>query len=241
MGRLPTACEGVDGPAMQLRPVRTSGFCYTHGMSDTIGSPGGVKPRKSEYVEQTRIALLDAAQALFVENGYEGTSLAEVAKAARFTKGAVYGHFHDKKALFIAVFERIQNQAIGPVLTVDAFQVAEMGVRDIVSEFLNVCSDPLYRRVVLELGPTVLGPTLWRELDHQYAGKILESLFTALLQAGIVEGQSPYLLSRLCCAAAGEAALQIAASRKPDQTREHAICTLSRMFNGLISSATTKA
>lgn len=226
---------------MQLLPFRTFGFRYTHGMSDTIGPMGHVKSRKSDYVEQTRIALLDAAQALFVENGYEKTSLAEVARTARFTKGAVYGHFPDKKALFIAVFERVQTLTLGPVLAVDVSDIEAIDAREIVTRFLNVCSDPLYRRVVLELGPTVLGPTLWRDLDHQYAGQILESLFDALLQAGVVEGQSSYLLSRLCCAAAGEAALQIAVSSDPNQMREHAIEDLTRMFNGLSSSAPTRA
>lgn len=54
----------------------------------------------------TRAALLDAAALLFDERGVSRTSLADIAKAAGTTRGAIYWHFADKAALFDAMVER---------------------------------------------------------------------------------------------------------------------------------------
>src|ERR1700730_3225389 len=59
---------------------------------------------RSQHAEPTRRAVLAAARALFGRNGYAQTSVGEIADAARVTKGAVYHHFANKKALFRAVY-----------------------------------------------------------------------------------------------------------------------------------------
>ncbi|OBB89534.1 TetR/AcrR family transcriptional regulator [Mycobacterium sp. 852002-30065_SCH5024008] len=200
-----------------------------------------VKPRRSDYVEQTRTALLDAAERLFAERGYNATSLAAVADAARFTKGAVYGHFPDKESLFIAVFERVQTNALTPLMAIDGDALGGAGVMTVVAGFLDVCADPLYRTIVLELGPTVLGATRWRELDHRYAGRILEEQLAKLIDEGSIVSGPADLLSRLCCAAAGEAALQIAQSPNPTRTREQSMQALTKMFTGLLATSPTDA
>ncbi len=50
--------------------------------------------------------VLDAATALFLEQGYGRTTIDQVAKGAGTGKSAVYGHFVDKPALFSAVVRR---------------------------------------------------------------------------------------------------------------------------------------
>lgn len=195
-----------------------------------------VKPRRSEYVEQTRAALLDAAEALFAEKGFAATSLAAVAEAARFTKGAVYGHFPDKESLFVAVFERVQTTALAPLMSVDADAVGPPDVMAMVVGFLDICAEPRYRTIVLEQGPVALGATRWRELDHLYAGRILEELLASLIDEGIIAPAPVDVLSRLCCSLAGEAALLIAGSDDPTETRQQSIQILATMFSGLLSS-----
>jgi TetR/AcrR family acrAB operon transcriptional repressor len=49
--------------------------------------------RTKEEAQQTRHALLDAAEAVFERRGVSATSLQEVAEAAGVTRGAVYWHF----------------------------------------------------------------------------------------------------------------------------------------------------
>jgi TetR/AcrR family acrAB operon transcriptional repressor len=62
--------------------------------------------RTKQEAQQTRNALLDAAEAVFEQRGVAGTSLQEVAEAAGVTRGAVYWHFRDKADLYNAMMDR---------------------------------------------------------------------------------------------------------------------------------------
>lgn len=65
-------------------------------------------------IAETRQRLLDAAADVFAERGYEGATLADIARTAGYTTGAIYSRFRDKAALLLAVVERIlesQQQA----------------------------------------------------------------------------------------------------------------------------------
>jgi len=53
----------------------------------------------------TRQHLLEAAAMVFARNGYQGSSLDEIATTAGFTKGAVYSNFKSKDDLFLAVLD----------------------------------------------------------------------------------------------------------------------------------------
>lgn len=59
--------------------------------------------RTKADAEQTRNAILDAAERLFYERGVSATALEQIAKAASVTRGAVYWHFKDKNALLEAL------------------------------------------------------------------------------------------------------------------------------------------
>ena len=50
--------------------------------------------------------ILNAARKIFVERGFEGASIDEIAEAARAGKPTIYARFGDKRALFTTVVER---------------------------------------------------------------------------------------------------------------------------------------
>ncbi|HEY0237802.1 MAG TPA: TetR/AcrR family transcriptional regulator [Friedmanniella sp.] len=60
-----------------------------------------VRPLRSDVREQ----IVTAAGAEFAERGYAGTSVAQVAARAGFTKGAVYSNFEGKPELFAAAMQ----------------------------------------------------------------------------------------------------------------------------------------
>ncbi|MCL2595222.1 MAG: TetR/AcrR family transcriptional regulator, partial [Promicromonosporaceae bacterium] len=59
--------------------------------------------------DQTRADLMDAAARVFAEKGYEAASVNDLAKAAGYTKGALYAHFASKEELFLAVIQAASN------------------------------------------------------------------------------------------------------------------------------------
>lgn len=54
---------------------------------------------------ETRELLLQAAEKIFVRDGYEGAELGEIAALAGRTKGAIYAHFRSKEDIFLALIE----------------------------------------------------------------------------------------------------------------------------------------
>src|SRR3546814_13633493 len=56
--------------------------------------------------EQTRQALLDAAEQLFWQRGAARTSVLDIARTANLTRGAFYYHFKDTVAIFDALLAR---------------------------------------------------------------------------------------------------------------------------------------
>ena len=67
---------------------------------------GGVARQTKAQAEQTREAILDAAEKVFYERGVARSTLEEVARVAGVTRGAIYWHFRDKLDLFLTLNER---------------------------------------------------------------------------------------------------------------------------------------
>jgi AcrR family transcriptional regulator len=84
--------------------------------------------------EQTRQALLDAAEQLFWEQGAARTSVQEIARTAGLTRGAFYYHFSDKVAVFEALLARAR--AADPVLPT----VEEHGITDALDTLRAFCT-----------------------------------------------------------------------------------------------------
>lgn len=55
---------------------------------------------QEEKSERSRAQILEAALDLFSRQGYRGTSIRDISKAAGVSTGSVYHHFHDKEELF---------------------------------------------------------------------------------------------------------------------------------------------
>ena len=65
----------------------------------------GVKERKARQKESARQEILDAARALFVEYGFEATSIRRIADKAEYAPGTIYLYFRDKYELLAALCE----------------------------------------------------------------------------------------------------------------------------------------
>src|SRR5688500_5057118 len=68
--------------------------------------------RREATARATRDALVEAALELFAERGYSEVGTEEVVARARVTRGALYHHFTDKRDLFRAVHERVEEDLV---------------------------------------------------------------------------------------------------------------------------------
>jgi len=59
----------------------------------------GSKERRTRERQDTRRMILDAARAMFVRRGYEGTTMRAIAQEVEYTPTAIYHHFRNKDAL----------------------------------------------------------------------------------------------------------------------------------------------
>ncbi|MGB9377382.1 MAG: helix-turn-helix domain-containing protein, partial [Mycobacteriales bacterium] len=60
-------------------------------------------PRVSQdHLDARRRQILDAARACFARHGYEGATVRRLEEEAGLSRGAIFHHFRDKDALFLA-------------------------------------------------------------------------------------------------------------------------------------------
>ena len=94
------------------------------------------KPRWQRRKDARPEELVAAALEVFVERGYEGTTLADVARRAGVTKGTIYLYFENKEALFKAVVRETivpviaQGEALARSFTGSARDLLEQLVRE---------------------------------------------------------------------------------------------------------------
>jgi len=65
--------------------------------------------------DRTIEAVIDAAERLFRERGYDKTSMQDIANGAKISKGAIYHHFKSKMEILDAVQDR-QIQRMKPMI-----------------------------------------------------------------------------------------------------------------------------
>jgi AcrR family transcriptional regulator len=191
----------------------------------------GMSRTQSERSEATRAQLLNVAQELFTEHGFDKTPLDLVAERAGVTKGALYHHFRNKRELFQAVFESLEVRLCEKVIEAaiaagdDAWAGLQAGVRG----FLEAALDPSCQRIVMLEGPSVLGWETWKEIDERYGYGLTKASLEAAMAAGVLERRPVDPLARLFLAAISEAAIQIA--RAPDREAE-----MEEMYSALMAT-----
>ena len=63
-----------------------------------------------------RATILSAGRALFLSNGYQGTSVDQIAASAEVSKQTVYKHFGDKQELLLAIVNDALDSTVTPFL-----------------------------------------------------------------------------------------------------------------------------
>jgi AcrR family transcriptional regulator len=112
-------------------------------------------PRVIKHPEIRRTEILDATFTMFIERGYDNTSLNDIIAGAGLSKGMFYHHFASKEVLLEALFSRITDRAqaaLDPIISardVDPktrLQSAEFS-RSVFASLLRPENTDLYHRI----------------------------------------------------------------------------------------------
>lgn len=163
---------------------------------------------QAERRTTTRAHIITAAQKLFVEQGYEGTSTDDILAAAEISRGAMYHHFATKKDLFEAVFLATSDTAIE-----QSGRSAKRSSSPLTS-LTNAClawleevRKPDVAAILIDQGPQVLGWERARDIEAATSLGITSSGLRAAMKAGEIDVPSIEIAARFLNAVLAEAAL----------------------------------
>ncbi|AZO77410.1 MULTISPECIES: TetR/AcrR family transcriptional regulator [unclassified Bosea (in: a-proteobacteria)] len=182
--------------------------------------------------DTTRAALIAAGRKLFVSRGYAETGTPELVAEAGVTRGALYHHFADKRALFRAVVEaesaavahEIESAARPGLLPLKALSKGG-------AAFLEAMQVPGRTQLLLIDAAAVLGRDQLDAIDARHGGRTLQEGLAAAMQSGALPSLPLTATTQLLSAAYDRAALAIAAGADPGEWHK----LIDRVLSGLAS------
>ncbi len=144
--------------------------------------------------DQRRTHILDAAIAVFLEQGYAGTSVDRIVQRAGGSKATLYRYFNSKAELFAAIIQTLVAQMTAPI---EHPRVAAAGglpatLAAFARTYLDVLLEPrslaLYRMVMAE---GARFPDLGRVFFEQGPGRVAAQLADYLRHCGLGGAPAP--------------------------------------------------
>lgn len=140
-----------------------------------------------ERIAQKREQIAVEAGRLFAAQGYDRTSVAEVAKAVGTSPASVFYYFEDKASLFRAVFERDLPTAEALIARHGAGSDSVAAILDILDALTQDAADPSASGMLIELLRRVgVDPELLAVVGR--TAEVLGDGLAALIARGIGDG-----------------------------------------------------
>lgn len=146
--------------------------------------------------EEKRLAILDAATAVFLERGYGAASMAEVSARAGGSKQTLYSYFPSKEDLFVAVMLERGARQVEPLFDgLSADEDLRAGLDRFAAGFLTVIlSDEFvaFRRVIVAEGAKSNLGKLFFEYGPKRAWSRVAKYFAACIERGVMRPVDPW-------------------------------------------------
>ncbi|WP_269714405.1 TetR/AcrR family transcriptional regulator [Caulobacter sp. NIBR2454] len=144
--------------------------------------------RRTIAKQRTREKVLEAARTLFIQRGYEGATIRDIAQAAGMSTGAVFANFADKSELFDAIIKS-DLELLHEQMATAASNAA--GVERALLDMFGA-GYRLYLRQ-LPMVQAIVSASWTRdqnnETQHRMALKPLLDLVQSALQRGVADGE----------------------------------------------------
>lgn len=160
-----------------------------------------VKATSESRSDRKRKVILEAATRLFLEKGFDGTSMDDVATLAMVSKPTVYKYFEDKNKLYTAIVRSTVDNVDQVVRIVSSSMAtrgnAEKALRALAQEFLTVLMKPdllRLRRMIIANADRF--PEVARSWYENGFGRVLATLagvFADLTNRGYLRHLDPQM------------------------------------------------
>lgn len=192
---------------------------------------------KIEAGAATRTELIRTARRLFVA-GYEEVGTSAIAEAAKVTRGALYHHFSDKRALFAAVVDQVAADLVERI-NAAAISHVESPVESVIAgcrAFIAACHDVETRQIYLVDAPAVLGWSAWRDIDTHYGLGSLKDGLGKCAADGYIAQEDVDSVAHLISGALNEAVFVVAAEPTNILLRKRLDASVDRMVRGFFEA-----
>ncbi len=189
---------------------RTAATARSRTATTKVAKSRGGRPTRSAAMERD-LRLLDVATELFLERGFDATSIDAVAEAARVSKPTVYGQYQDKRGLFEAVLKREIGRWIALLATAPEIQTNSKGsasiekqLTDLGKQLIGLSASDGAKAVVRVLAAQATNfPELAEEAFREGWSRAVQSI------ASLLDGMADKGLARVDTMVAAEAYLNI--------------------------------
>ncbi|KKI99150.1 TetR/AcrR family transcriptional regulator [Prochlorothrix hollandica] len=148
---------------------------------------------------ETKSRILEAAQRLFAEQGYDGTTTRDLARSAKVAEGTLFRHFTNKKAILVEVVTQGWVELLTDLLT----ELSEMGSYKAVDQvmrkrMLNFRRSQNLMRVCFmevqfheDLRERIQGEVVDKMID------VAEAFFQTAIDRGVYRPLDPKIIARV--------------------------------------------
>jgi TetR/AcrR family transcriptional regulator, mexJK operon transcriptional repressor len=170
-------------------------------MSDATAPAAFEDPGEESRSTRKRAAIVEAAATVFLQSGYLGTSMDEIAALAAVSKQTVYKHFSDKERLFSEIVTTTVSEISDPnyneVLNLKDSGDIEADLRALArSQLARVMQPRLLQLRRLVIGEVGRFPELGRVFYEEGPGRTITALaaaFERLAERGLLQFDDPFL------------------------------------------------
>jgi AcrR family transcriptional regulator len=136
-----------------------------------------------------RVLILETAKQLFVERGYHGLAMRQIAEALSVSKAALYYHFKDKEELLLAILEAY---LVDIESMIEQVSVQPGNCRGRIHSLVSaILSQPADQRAVIRLASqemSQLSLPVRQAFNETYHARFINKI-QAILAAGIQSGE----------------------------------------------------
>ena len=182
---------------------------------------------------ETQRALRRQARKLFAQKGYSGANTNELVERARVTKGALYHHFANKKELYQAVVEDMEQELVERIEAAGAGRAPWERLSAMCSAYVDACREPALARMLVLEAPAVLGWKTWCNLEQRYE----VAAFARCLKEIDGLNEPAETLAQVILGALTTGARVIATAPDPEASRAQVQQTIDRLISGLRTTA----